>query len=266
MDFKITHPKNPIIKEYLKFSYTGFLEDVSYYAYPNAGIPICFFKNADLIFSEEGMLVIPSSKKSIKCIYANNYYKPINIKTQGNIEEFCLVFEPYGLAQFVNKLPSINASMECFEFNDFNDFLCMHSELFSYSGEQKRDALEKYLLSKISEKKHTTFIKDAVHNMTSEKNSQRIYPISQKTFYRAFKNICGVPESVLLKTIQFRKSLEKIKTENPEKTMCQLAYDLGYYDQAHFNKLFKQRSSETPRTFFNEVASFTEANLYFKIR
>jgi AraC-like DNA-binding protein len=266
MDFKIIHPKKPIIKEFLKFSYTGTLENVSYHAYPSPFIPICFFKNVSISISSNKMTISPSTKESIKCIYANNFYKPINIEMQGVIEEFCLIFHPYGLAQFIKKLPAINSNTHSLLFYEFDDFTANHPGLFTYTPQEKSDALESYLASKISIKKYTDYIKDAVLKMNSEKNLRHIYPISSKTFYRAFKNICGVPESVLLKTIQFRKALEKIKTEDPEKTMAQLAFDLGYYDQPHFNKVFKQLSSETPSTFFKHVDTISEKKIYFKIK
>lgn len=266
MDFKITYPKNKTIKEYLKFSYTGILDNVSYDAYPNAGIPVCFFKDSNIEFDAHSIKVSVSEKPGIHGIYANNFYRPIHVETTGAIEEFCVIFHPYGLAQFLDKLPPLDENNAFFPFDYFNDFIAQHPNLFLYSAVKKSDVLEEYLLTKLLVKKHTAYIVDAIKNMHAEGNIQRIYPISPKTFYRAFKNICGVPESVLVKTIQFRKSLEKIKTENPEKTMCQLAYDLGYYDQAHFNKLFKQLTAETPSNFFSQVDTFSKENIYFKIK
>lgn len=266
MDFNIIRPNNPIISEYLKYSYTGFLDTVSYYAYPHYNIPIAFFKNVNFTFKDEEIIISPSYENSIKCLYTNTFYKPVKIETTAKVEEFCLIFEPYGLAQFVKKMPLINSKTECFEFDCFNDFIEDHPNLFSYSSTKKSATLEAYLISKMSKKKHTQLIKKAINNLHEENTVQYIYPISTKAFYRAFKNICGIPESVLTKTILFRKALERIKTENPEKTMAQLAYDLGYYDQPHFNKLFKQLSEATPSTFFKQVDCITEENIYFKIK
>jgi len=90
-----------------------------------------------------------------------------------------------------------------------------------------------------------------------------IHPVSNKTFYRAFKNICGVSSSIVFKIIQFRKSLEKMKEQNSNKTICQLAHELGYYDQAHFNHTFRKLTDETPSNFFKAVSSVSEKNFYF---
>jgi len=265
MDFKIRAPENELIKKYTIISYEGFLNNVSYYAYPHYGIPIIFLKDVEISISSQAILIKPSPKKSIRCIYANTFYRPVKIETQGKIEEFCVVFKPYGLSQFINSPLLVKPTNAFFEFSLFNSFIDKTPDLFKHSLKTKSQLLECYLLNCFNEKKYTDYIIASFNDMLSGVYNPSIYPVSNKTFYRAFKNICGVPESVLLKTIQFRKSLEKIKEQNSGKTICQLAYELGYYDQAHFNRSFRKLSNETPRNFFNTVTSIGEKNFYFKL-
>lgn len=266
MNFELKYSTNPTIKEYIDFYYEGVLKDVSYWAYPNYYIPVAFLKNVNISYAKDEIRITPSSQQKICCIGLNIFRKPVKIICEGEVEEFCIAFKPYGLSQFIDKLPLLSADTYCFEIELFDAFFENHSRFFSYSMEQKKNLLEHYLLSKIIIKPYTNYVKHRVKTMFFEGDTQWLSPLSQKTFYRAFMNICGVPESVLLKMIRFRLSLEKIKHScSSKERMFELAYDLGFYDQAHFNRSFKQLSSETPTTFFTNIVSLTQEKLYFKI-
>ena len=264
MDFKIIAPENELIKKYTIISYEGFLNNVSYYAYPHYGIPITFLKDVEISISSQAILIKPSPKKSIRCIYANTFYRPIKIETQGKIEEFCVVFKPYGLSQFINSPLLVKPTNAFFEFSLFNNFIDNTPDLFMHSLKTKNQLLECYLLNCFNEKKYTNYIIASFNDMLSGVYNPSIYPVSNKTFYRAFKNICGVSSSIVFKIIQFRKSLERMKEQNSNKTICQLAHELGYYDQAHFNHTFRKLTDETPCNFFKAVSSVSEKNFYFK--
>ncbi len=71
-----------------------------------------------------------------------------------------------------------------------------------------------------------------------------------KQFERIFSNHVGLNPKKFISIIRFQNVLQ-MKRKFNELNMYQLAFDNGYYDQAHFNHDFKSLTGLTPRTFFN---------------
>lgn len=70
-----------------------------------------------------------------------------------------------------------------------------------------------------------------------------------KQFERTFSKYVGVNPKKFASIIRFQNVLQ-IKSKN-NKSMTQLAYNNGYYDQSHFIHDFKSLTGLTPKAFFD---------------
>jgi transcriptional regulator GlxA family with amidase domain len=72
--------------------------------------------------------------------------------------------------------------------------------------------------------------------------------LGYKQFKRVFADYVGANPKDYLRVVRFQKTLHTLQTQ-PNINFSQLAYDCGYFDQAHFIKDFKQFSGYTPTEY-----------------
>ena len=72
--------------------------------------------------------------------------------------------------------------------------------------------------------------------------------LSQRQFERSFKELAGFSLQSYLKIIRFEAALSLVSAGYA--SLTELAYQLGYYDQSHFNRDFKRFTGQTPFQFF----------------
>jgi AraC-like DNA-binding protein len=70
--------------------------------------------------------------------------------------------------------------------------------------------------------------------------------LSQRHLSRKFQHRVGLSPKEYLRICRFIRSLEYLKAQ-PELSLTRLAYQSGYYDQAHFNRDYKAYAGCTPR-------------------
>ena len=73
--------------------------------------------------------------------------------------------------------------------------------------------------------------------------------LSQRQFERKFKEYVGFTPKTFSRIVRFNSLLWKFKHEN--KSLTEIAYEYGYYDQSHFIHDFKQFSGYNPKTYFS---------------
>ncbi|MBC8182113.1 AraC family transcriptional regulator [candidate division KSB1 bacterium] len=72
-----------------------------------------------------------------------------------------------------------------------------------------------------------------------------------------FSKFIGITPKQYLKTIRFQLSLHK-KAQNDKLNITELAYESGYYDQAHLINEFKSLTGQTPKQYFDKNISFSD--------
>lgn len=80
---------------------------------------------------------------------------------------------------------------------------------------------------------------------TNYGNQLRSYGISERQFERKFLQTIGLTPSYYRRMLRFENAFYRIQ-HNQFKSLADLAYELGYADQSHFNREFKQLSGQTP--------------------
>lgn len=84
--------------------------------------------------------------------------------------------------------------------------------------------------------------------------------LSTRQFERSFKEFAGFSPKLYSRIIRFQAAIEKYKDKN--RSLTEIAYDCGYYDQSHFIHDFKEFSGYHPKTYFagnNEGTDWKEA-------
>ncbi|HEX8549728.1 MAG TPA: helix-turn-helix domain-containing protein [Cytophagaceae bacterium] len=76
--------------------------------------------------------------------------------------------------------------------------------------------------------------------------------LSTRQFERNFKTYTGFNPKLFSRIIRFQKALSAYDFK--EKSLTEIAYDCGYYDQAHFIQDFKEFSGHNPKEYFSGKA------------
>lgn len=74
------------------------------------------------------------------------------------------------------------------------------------------------------------------------------FSLSQRQFQRKFKEYAGFTPKLFSRILRFHAAMEQYGVQH--KSLTQIAFDCGYYDQSHFIHEFKQFSGYHPRTYF----------------
>jgi len=73
--------------------------------------------------------------------------------------------------------------------------------------------------------------------------------LSRRQFERNFKNFSGFSPKLFARIIRFQAALKEYG--NQHKSLTEIGYACGYYDQSHFIHDFKEFSGYHPSAFFN---------------
>jgi AraC-like DNA-binding protein len=86
---------------------------------------------------------------------------------------------------------------------------------------------------------------------------------SRKHLATRFREHVGLPPSLVVRLVRFRRALDMLSS--PHATVATIAYDCGYYDQAHFARDFRDFAATTPTAYVAEqrapVTSVQDATL-----
>ncbi len=264
MEIKTINPSTELSK-YISFYYELELHNESYYAFPSGNNVVCIFEKADVSYNNDCISIKENVNYPNSFTALNKYTKPLQVKTEGSVREFVMIFTPFGLSQFTTQ---DFTNIPFFQIEDFNDFFDVSNDFFNQPIEEKIKTVESYLLSKLNEKKELEIIIQAIHLLREEKlNVHEIAKelnCSYKKLYRLFITHCRCSPTVLRNNIRFRNALEKIKIKNKDFKLSDIAFDQGFYDQASFNRMFKNQTGVTPKQFFNQVSILSKSNIYFK--
>lgn len=114
-------------------------------------------------------------------------------------------------------------------------------------------------LSKNRKNEHPVF--DAISRIIQTNGLIRVealssqHFISTRQFERKFKEFTGFPPKLFSRLIRFHAALKEYGNKN--KSLTNIAFDCGYYDQSHFISDFKEFSGLHPRQYFSGKSEAT---------
>jgi AraC-like DNA-binding protein len=123
----------------------------------------------------------------------------------------------------------------------------------SVSDIEKIRIVETFLLSQMKNSPMDILVAELITSIRQAKGIVRInelaaaYPISRDPLEKRFRQVVGTSPKQFAAIVRFRNI---IRQYSPDRTLTDLAYDAGYFDQSHFNRDFKLFTGQSPRLFF----------------
>lgn len=158
------------------------------------------------------------------------------------------LFFPNPISEFTNHSIDLHDVMGN-ESDDFYDNL-MHTSTLN----DKVNALDTFLIQKLKKnekmQRKTTIIRQICDDLSvmgeafDIKELSGRYGFSERYIQKLFIDIVGLAPRSLFAVQRFNKSLERVLTTRRDLTS--IAYECGYYDQAHFIREFKRFTGITP--------------------
>lgn len=183
------------------------------------------------------------------------YYYDLTLS--GKTGMILVVFRPHGVKPFFNfpitELLNENLSLQDLANNEANE---LEDKLFnSPNNKQRVIHLENFLIDRLILNNEFERVEHAINIIENSKGQIKVQDIALnvclgiKQFERTFSKYVGVNPKRFASIIRFQNVIQ-MKSKN-KKSMSQLAFDNGYYDQSHFLHDFKSLTGLTPKDFFN---------------
>jgi AraC-like DNA-binding protein len=118
--------------------------------------------------------------------------------------------------------------------------------------------LEKKLQNVVLHRAVVSVISEIIHSnglLPVDELAKRSF-LSTRQFERNFKTFSGFSPKLYSRIIRFQMATQNYGASN--KTLTDIAYDCGYYDQSHFIHDFKQFSGYHPKQYFSGKAEGVE--------
>lgn len=184
--------------------------------------------------------------------------EPFIIQPTGYVHCFATRFYPYGFANFIttplkdleNKETPI-AQL----FGETPSKALALKIIAAETNEQRAGIIETFLLDKLNEKSTIDqIVKTTVDALLSTKGSTPIGAIlkedvsKRRQLERKFFKQVGLSPKQLGRVIRLQTALKLLLNQQSE-NLTQIAYESEYYDQAHFNRDFKEFTGINPKDF-----------------
>lgn len=253
MDSLVIEPEG-FLADYVELVYCNEAEDFTYQGVSTPSI------NSEIFFSfgdhfSFANTTIGSDSTELYCISQNQLYAT-PVSAQGKHSTSGIIFKPWAISSIsaIDGKSTNRLSQKAIISELKTQLVHLEIDLKTSSKEDKSMLLYSFVKHKLSFKKlNPTFTKifNAIHafdkNETKLEELVGFSNISQKTFIKIFKTHIGLNP---MKYLQFRAVEDSIvKLCNPNLSLSQIALDSGFYDQSHFNRVFKNFMQMTPNQY-----------------
>lgn len=215
---------------------------------PDTSIVMAFRYKGQVSYSEAGVensfpfSVISGIRNSARIIHYSQQAATLLI-----------VFEEGGAAAFF-KMPLHELSGLSIALDDLAPHQYIEEKLAEAKTHQERIAIvEQFLLSQLQIQTNDALIANAIQQIYSSKGDIKIknmlqtLPISRDPFEKRFRRITGTSPKHFSTIVRLRHLIDHY---SPAKSLTDMAYAAGYFDQSHFIKDFRQFTGQTPHEFF----------------
>ncbi len=182
----------------------------------------------------------------------------------GRFHTFIIDFKANGISRIFH-IPMHEFSNEIFTFRDVLgnrvarlEEQLLHAESLRQMACIADDFLLYFLFKGTQNNIFTDSITAVSNSMTSPVSPLSVKRYADQTnmslrnFQRRFKEQVGVPLKLYTRVFRFNECLKR-KILQPDQSWTSIAYECGYFDQAHLIKDFKAFTGLTPAEFFNPL-------------
>ena len=195
----------------------------------------------------------------------NHYY---DIIISGKISLFSVLFQPLGLKVLfgipIREFYNQNTPLEFLVKHEADELESKLMEVSDFADRIK--IIESFFVRRLSNVKKQYALNRLQDSISIINQYRTIVNIdflasraclSRKQYERSFSNFIGTTPKQFLKTLRFQLALHE-KSKYPERSLSNLAYACGYYDQAHMISEFKMFSGMTPGQYFVSCVPFSD--------
>ncbi|MBO9702718.1 MAG: helix-turn-helix transcriptional regulator [Sporocytophaga sp.] len=182
-----------------------------------------------------------------------------NVRYSSDSGNVLIAFEPGGVAAFfeepLHELVEISVPLDSLKNYINSNEVCEQLHYASDNAE-RISIVERMLILKIRNQKFDALVFHAVEKIRKDPCNMRIKElletlnISRDAFEKRFRRTIGTTPKQFSNIVRMKSVIEKGKEFN---SLTDLAYESGYFDQAHFNKEFKLFTGQTPSVFFKST-------------
>lgn len=194
-----------------------------------------------------------------------------DLQALGDIGIFSVLFKPHGAKMFferpLNEVTNLSVSLSDFVGSGASEL--EERVILAKTNADRVEILEAYLLERIREKeldecKRLAQVVNRVKELRGEISIEQMSYISclgKRQLGRVFQKVVGMTPKQYLKIVRFQHVLDT-KQLNPEINLTHLAFECGYYDQAHFVNDFKKITGYCPKNYFAMGEAYSDFFLF----
>jgi len=203
-------------------------------------------------FSEDGSFITQP-----RCFVFGQITSPLEIAATGVTGIMAARFHPDGFAPFtamqVNEMENKGVALALlFEDADIFEQQVLEAE----TNEERIKKIESFLINKLNAPETANRLaKSSVEILLSSNGQISIdelatrLNITRRQLERKFTSAIGISPKQLSKVIRLQATLKMLE-QKKFTSLTSLAYENGYYDQAHFIKDFKEFTGISPKQFY----------------
>ncbi|WP_099463902.1 helix-turn-helix domain-containing protein [Parabacteroides provencensis] len=245
--FNIIQP-SAVLAPYIKHYWLLESDDVinSQRVIPTGNIELLFHRSCQMKCKDQ---IIPRTSLSGQSISFSD------LTPTGVVNMIAVVFHPFGAKAFfelpIYELSNLIVSADDLSLNSLKEL--EDKILYTTSDDECIRLIESFLINRLNPFKEYNYKRMAAAvgtiNLCSDELSvsklAETVCLSKKQFQRIFSEYIGITPKEFMRIVRFHKTLYTLQN-NPEMNFTTLAYECGFYDQAHLTREFKLFSGYTP--------------------
>ncbi|WP_131537835.1 helix-turn-helix domain-containing protein [Pedobacter nototheniae] len=274
--FETFKPKSKLLSKYISYYYLDVADDRNYFneyiCYPHYNTTVSLYKNHLSKLDKYHSIINYKKEASPIQIYTPLREKPLKVTQYGPVHKIAIVFEPFGINQFLKTGIKINVSSSSPDFQMFdNDFI---HQLFQIGDIEEITTLLDQQLLYLLKPIDNVYLEKTLQLFHQEENELNIdeiadqkLGISRKHLSRLFNQYLGVSPQKYRTIVRFRQLMAHKLSLVGKNNYTTLSHQAHYTDQSHFIKACKQLTGLTPMQFFNngEIVGSEDTFWNFKV-
>jgi len=219
----------------------------------------------DFMFLQKGTAIInfgndESIATNLK-VYTHQFKPPIKFTFDRNVTYFVIKVQPYANSLFF-PFKSPHGIIDL-EKNYGNSIIELHENIFKADTFEKKVKISEDFLINLQTTLGVHFnlvknicnaIYDAKGMLTVNQLSE-IFNMDRQSLNKIFFDYVNYTTKKFIILVRILNAI-KFKINYPTHSLTEVAYEYGYFDQAHFNYDFKRISGVSPTKLFKDLPSF----------
>lgn len=257
MNVDFYRPSSEMLSRYIEGFY--FIKNegsypLRYYTFPNNFCILTLIDNADLEICGQEVFIRKSDTGNRISSLTFRYNIPLKIHYEEPVKELTIYFRPFGINHFIPDMEDFYTQVSMQSFEPFSGFGALFFRVFEISGRQAQLRYLESELLKLFRPQNDRLTENILYDFEKGFTVGEIafrHGISRQYLNQYFKLKTGKSPSEFRKILRFRKSLTLMKEKNA--SLTDISYESLFYDQAHFNRDFKNITRFSPNEFYRKT-------------